>query len=62
MRKIIAITGAQAAWMRKEAARLGVSETEVIRRLIDRELGNLYADMPPLRPHPQRTPADPGRE
>ena len=41
MRKIIAITKAQVSWLSAEAARLGISETEVIRRLIDRAMGNL---------------------
>ena len=41
MRKIIAITKAQVAWLSAEATRLGISETEVIRRLIDRAMGNL---------------------
>lgn len=41
MRKIIAMTKAQAVWVSKEATRLGISETEVIRRLIDKAMGNL---------------------
>jgi hypothetical protein len=41
MRKIVAMTKAQAEWVRKEARRLGISETEVIRRLIDKAMGNL---------------------
>jgi uncharacterized protein YunC (DUF1805 family) len=41
MRKIVALTDAQVAWLAKEAKRLGVSETEVIRRLIDKAMGNL---------------------
>jgi hypothetical protein len=39
MRKIIAITPAQSAWMKSEAKRLGISETEVVRRLIDKAMG-----------------------
>lgn len=35
------MTKAQAVWLRKEAARLGVSETEVLRRLIDKARGEL---------------------
>jgi hypothetical protein len=41
MRKIVAMTKDQAAWVAKEAKRLGISETEVIRRLIDKAMGNL---------------------
>jgi hypothetical protein len=41
MRKIVALTEKQAAWIAKEAKRLGVSETEIIRRLIDKAMGNL---------------------
>jgi hypothetical protein len=41
MRKIVAMTKAQASWIKREALRLGVSETEVIRRLIDKAMGNL---------------------
>lgn len=38
MRKIVAITEQQAAWIKSEAKRLGISETEVIRRLIDKAM------------------------
>ena len=41
MRKIIAMTEAQVTWVASEAKRLGISETEVIRRLIDKAMGNL---------------------
>jgi hypothetical protein len=41
MRKIVALTPSQATWLRKEAARLGISETEVLRRLVDKAMGNL---------------------
>ena len=41
MQKIIAMTKQQAAWVAAEAKRLGISQTEVIRRLIDKAMGNL---------------------
>ncbi len=41
MRKIVTMTKQQAAWVASEAKRLGVSETEIIRRLIDKAMGNL---------------------
>lgn len=41
MRKLVAMTKAQAAWVASEAKRLGISQTEVIRRLIDKAMGNL---------------------
>ena len=41
MRKIIAMTTDQAAWVLREAERLGISQTEVIRRLIDKAMGAL---------------------
>lgn len=47
MRKIIAITPDQAEWMRREAARLGVSETGVIRLLINMAMGS-FRPLPPL--------------
>ena len=47
MRKIIAITTDQAEWMRQEAARFGISETGVIRLLINMAMGSLRP-IPPL--------------
>lgn len=41
MRKIVAMTEKQSKWVADEAKRLGISETEVIRRLIDKAMGNL---------------------
>ncbi len=38
MKKIIIITDAQVAWIKAEAKRLGISATEVIRRLIDKAM------------------------
>jgi hypothetical protein len=39
MRKIMEMTDRQVAWVKAEATRLGISETEVIRRLIDKAMG-----------------------
>jgi negative regulator of replication initiation len=38
MRKIISLTDSQVEWIKSEAKRFGVSETEIIRRLIDRAM------------------------
>jgi len=38
MKKIIIITDAQVSWVKSEAKRLGISDTEVIRRLIDKAM------------------------
>jgi hypothetical protein len=39
MHKLIRLTWDQANWVRSEAARLGISGIEVIRRLIDKAMG-----------------------
>ena len=38
MRKIVALTDLQVTWIKSEAKRIGISETEVIRRLIDKAM------------------------
>ena len=39
MNKLIRLTQAQFAWIQAEARRLGITQMEVIRRIIDRAMG-----------------------
>lgn len=41
-RKIITINVAQRSWIKAEAKRLGITATELIRRLIDKARGETY--------------------